>query len=50
MEVKWYMIAVATIFGLGMAAATYTEFQKSQCKIAAIQAHMTPDQIEQVCK
>lgn len=49
-EVKWYFIAIAVIFGLGVIGMAYTEHGKQECKIAALEAHLTPDEVEKVCK
>lgn len=49
-DAKWYFIAIAVIFGAGMAAAAYTEHTESQCKIAALQAKVPAAQIDEVCK
>lgn len=48
-DTKWYFIAIAVIFGLGMAASVYADHEKSQCRIAAIQAKIPADQIGVVC-
>ena len=44
--VKWYFIAIAVVFGLDMAATAYSDHEKSQCRIVAMQNHMPVDQIE----
>lgn len=50
MEVKWAMIAMAVIFGGGMAAAGIGEYQKGQCKIAYVQSNKTAEEINRICK
>lgn len=47
---KWYFIAIAVIFGLGMIGMAYTEHGKTECRVAAIQAKLPVDQIDKVCK
>lgn len=48
-DIKWYFIAIAVIFGGGMAAATVSEYSKSQCKIEYAKSNRTVDEITQVC-
>ena len=50
MELKWLAVMMVGIFGamfLGMGVETYN---RQQCRIAAIEAKMTPDDIAKVCK
>lgn len=49
MEFKWYMIGVAVIMVAMVGAGMYSDYQKSQCKIAAIQSHMAVADIEKAC-
>jgi len=50
MEMKWAMIAISIFFGAMFVAIGVEEYQKSQCRIAAIQAKMSADDIAKVCK
>lgn len=50
MEMKWAMIGMAAVFGAMFAGIGVSEYQKSQCRIAAIQAKMLADEIAKVCK
>jgi hypothetical protein len=50
MEIKWFMIAIAVIFGGGMAAAGVGEYQKGQCKIAYVHSTKTAEEINRICK
>ena len=49
-DIKWYFIAMIVIFTGGIAAGAYSDHQKSQCKISALQAHVNPADIEKVCQ
>jgi hypothetical protein len=48
--IKWFVIAMVFVVGLPMAGLALTDYQKSQCKLAAIAAHMDTDEIAKVCK
>ncbi len=50
MEVKWLMIGWAVIMGTMFAGMGIEGYQKSQCKLAGIQANMPVADIERVCK
>jgi len=47
---KWYFIAMALMFGFVSLGIAYSERQKVQCKIAAIQAQVPADDIVKMCE
>lgn len=50
MEIKWLMIAFAVVMGtLGISDAIQN-YQKGECRIEAIKAHMDADKIDAVCR
>ena len=49
MEVKWFMIAVAVIFGLMFVGMGVEQYTKSQCRIEAIKAGVEAEKISQAC-
>ena len=49
MEVKWFMIAIAVIFGMMFAGMGIDQYSKSQCRIEAIKAGVEADKINQAC-
>ena len=50
MEMKWVMIMVICVFGAMFAGIGFTENAKSQCRLKAIEAKMTPEDIAKVCQ
>ncbi len=50
MEMKWAMIGMAAVFFAMFIGLGITEYQKSQCRMVAIQAKMPADEIGKVCK
>ena len=49
MEVKWFAIAMAVIFGLMFVGMGVEQYTKSQCRIEAIKAGVEADKISQAC-
>jgi len=49
-DMKWFVIAVVVVMGVPFAGLAYSDYQKSQCKLAGIAAHMPTDDIAKVCK
>jgi len=50
MELRWAMIVLGIMFGAPMIGLALNDYHKSECKIAAIHAHMSAEDIKQVCK
>ena len=49
-DMKWVALVFMFIIGIPMAGLALKEYQASQCRIEAIRANMSADQIEKVCK
>ena len=49
MEVKWFMIGMAVIFGLMFVGMGVDQYSKSQCRIEAIKAGVEADKINTAC-
>ena len=49
MEVKWFMIGMAVIFGLMFVGLGVEQYTKSQCRIEAIKAGVEADKINLAC-
>ena len=49
MEVKWFAIAMAVIFGLMFVGMGVDQYSKSQCRIEAIKAGVEADKINLAC-
>ena len=49
MEVKWFMIGMAVIFGLMFVGMGVDQYSKSQCRIEAIRAGVEADKINTAC-
>ena len=49
-DARWYFIAMATIVGLMVVGAAYSENQKKECRIAALEAHMSAQDIQKICE
>jgi hypothetical protein len=50
MEMKWFAIVMIVLFGGMFVGVGFETYYHQQCRITAIQANMTADQIEKVCK
>ena len=50
MEIKWLMIGFAIVMSAVVIGETVQDLGRTQCRVAAVEAHMTPEQIAQVCK
>lgn len=50
MDMKWIAIMAIGMFGAMFAGIGISEHQKSQCRVAAIQAKMPVDEIAKVCR
>ena len=49
-DMKWFVIAVVLVMGVPFAGLAYSDYQKNQCKLAGIAAHMDTEEITKVCK
>ena len=49
-DMKWYALVMIVIITIPMVDMLMSEYQKNQCRVAAIQAAMPADQIERICK
>lgn len=47
---KVFLWVMLLLIGLPMFGMALTDYQKSQCKMAGIAAHMSAEEIEKVCK
>ena len=50
MEMKWLMIAWATIMVAMFIGAGYESHTKANCRVAFAQSNKTVDEIEKICK
>lgn len=50
MEMKWYSIVCAVFFIAIFAGMAYSDFTKSQCRIAYANSAHTPEEIGNICK
>ena len=48
-EMKWAMIGMLCIIVLPMTGMALNDYQRSQCRIEAIKAHTSADDIVKVC-
>ena len=49
MEIKWFMIGIAVMFGGMFAAMGVEKYSESQCRIEAIRAGVEASKINQAC-
>jgi hypothetical protein len=50
MEMKWLAIMVIGMFGAMFIGLGFETYHRQECRIAAIQAKMSTDDIAKVCK
>jgi hypothetical protein len=49
-DMKWFVIAMVFVMGVPMVGLGLSDYQKNQCKLAGIAAHMDTEEITKVCK
>ena len=49
-DMKWFALVMIALIGIPMAGLLLEHYNKGQCRIEAIRANMSADQIEKVCK
>lgn len=50
MEIKWFMIGVAVLFGAMFTGMGVEKYQVNQCRIASVQAGKSAEEIVKICK
>ena len=50
MEVKWLAIAFAVMFSFMFVSSGFSDYSKSQCRIASVQAGKSVEEIVKICK
>ena len=50
MELKWFFVFMGVLIGGLIVAASVGDYQRSNCRETAIQAHMPVDDIAKICK
>ncbi len=49
-DMKWVVILMVAFIGIPMVGMALSEYQNSQCRLEAIKAQMSADDIGKVCK
>ena len=50
MEIKWFMIGVAVLYGAMFAGMSYEAHAKSECKQSYAQTTRSAEEIAKICK
>ena len=48
-DLKWVVLMLVAFVGIPLAGMGWSEYQRSQCRVEAIKAHMPADDIAKVC-